>query len=408
MSEKFNNNYQPENFSQDVPENAPVNLPSVVPVMTETCTGKPPRRHRRGRFWGYVAAVLAGMFLSAVISVSTYALIDLYRDSGITGAPVSADPQEETADSSSGVLTIPEIAEKVGPSVVTIQVTSSTTSWYGYNFEQDGVGSGIIWSEDGYIITNAHVVEGTSKVTVILNTGDEYEGTIIGSDTTTDLAVIKIDASGLPAATFGKSSDLVVGELAVAIGNPLGIEFAGSVTAGVISALDRYLEVDDTQYKLIQTDAAINPGNSGGALINQYGQVIGINTVKISASGYEGMCFAIPIDVAMPILEDLRANGYVTGRPQIGIGTRDITEAMSRRYNYPVGVYIGSIAEFSAAEKAGLQIGDVIVKADGQQVTTTDELNEIKNQHKPGDTLTLEVVRDGRTGTVNVVLDEAR
>ena len=231
----------------------------------------------------------------------------------------------------------------------------------------------------------------------------------MGQDTKTDLAVIKVNAGGLPTAEIGSSADLQVGELAVAIGNPLGQEFAGSVTAGVISALNRSISIEGRQYTLIQTDAAINPGNSGGALLNDKGQVIGINSVKISSSELEGMGFAIPIDDAMTIIEELMDHGYVKGRPVIGIASREINSATARRYGLVEGVYVVQVNEGSGAEKAGLQVGDVIVAADGKTVKTLDELNEIRDSHKSGETIQLTVMRNNESKqTVNVVLGEEK
>ena len=305
-------------------------------------------------------------------------------------------------------LDVTQIAEKVGPSVVGIVNKQAYTSMGGIFEQKGGSGSGIIISEDGYIVTNSHVIEGAAGIEVVLNTGEKYSARLIGMDVKTDLAIIKIDASDLPAAELGKSSDLKTGELAVAIGNPLGLEFQGSVTTGVISALNRTMEVEGRRYTLVQTDAAINPGNSGGPLVNKYGKVIGINTVKISADSTEGMGFAIPVDVAVPVIEELIKNGYVTGRPQIGISIRDITETMSLYYNLPVGVYVLSVSPGSGAEKANLQTGDVIIKADDKTVATSDELNDVKDTHKIGDTLKLTIVRGGETMDVNVVLGEEK
>ena len=236
-------------------------------------------------------------------------------------------------------LTVPEIAAKVGPSCVgVINKTKVTpqryydpfTGRYYYTsdpnsdeLQEQGSGSGIIISTDGYIVTNHHVIDGASEISVILNTGDECVAKLVGADSKSDLAVLKIEKSGLPAATLGNSDELQVGELAVAIGNPLGQELAGSVTAGVISALNRKMTVDNKDYNLVQTDAAINPGNSGGALVNKYGEVIGINTIKLSSTEVEGIGFAIAITEAKPIIDDLMSNGYVSGRPLVGISVSE-------------------------------------------------------------------------------------
>ena len=311
-------------------------------------------------------------------------------------------------------LTIPEIAEAVGPSVVgvlnktTLQVQKYYDPFSGrYYYSDDpandgqtieqGSGSGIIISNDGYIVTNQHVVDGASEISVVLNTGEEYNAKLIGQDTKTDLAVLKIDAGNdLPAAVLGDSSNIKTGELAVAIGNPMGMEFSGSVTAGIISATNRTMTIEDRTYNLIQTDAAINSGNSGGALINQYGEVIGINSVKLSSTGVEGMSFAIPTSEAKPIIDDLMSSGYVTGRPLVGIVIQ------STKY----GLFISSVNQGSGAEKAGLKTGDQILSVDGTEVSSTTEINKIRDTKKPGDKMKFKIVRAGQTKEIDVVLTE--
>lgn len=380
------------------------------PYMEETCMEN--KKSRRNNFFRYTAAVVCGMFAGALIfgGALTYALnSDKFTNSSGVVKQYSSGVTTVSNINTGKELSVTQIADKVGPAVVGIINKQTVMSyWGGGTTEQEGSGSGIIISSDGYIVTNSHVIEAANSITVVLSTGEEYDATVVGKDSKTDLAVIKITATGLPTAEFGKSSELQVGELAVAIGNPLGLEFQGSVTAGVISALNRTMNVDGRQYTLVQTDAAINPGNSGGPLVNRYGQVIGINTVKISSSDTEGMGFAIPVDVAAPIIEELIQNGYVSGRPQIGVGVREITQDMSTYYNMPVGLYVVSISQNSGAEKAGIMQGDVIVKADGQTVTTMDELNEIRDTHKAGETLELTVVRSGQTMTVKVTLGEEK
>lgn len=317
-----------------------------------------------------------------------------------------------TTDGSKRELTVTEIAEQVGPSCVgVINKTKITpqryydpfTGRYFYTsdpnsdeLQEQGSGSGIIISEDGYIVTNQHVIDGATEISVILNTGDEYVATLVGADSKSDLAVLKIDKTGLPAATLGNSSELKVGELAVAIGNPLGQEFAGTVTSGVISALNRTMTVDNKVYNLIQTDAAINPGNSGGALVNKYGEVIGINTIKLSSTEVEGIGFAIAMDEAKPIIDDLMNNGYVSGRPLVGI-------SVSENRN---GLTVESIQEGSGAASSGIQVGDLIVKADGQTVKSSQELNEIRDKKSPNDVLKLTVIRNGELLDINITLGE--
>lgn len=259
------------------------------------------------------------------------------------------------------------VAEEVLPSIVMIKNKVNVNRGYEILQVDKGTGSGIIYRQDGYIITNQHVIDGATELIVILNDGTEYKGKVLGQDLKTDLAVVKVEAKNLPAAKIGDSDKLRVGELAVAIGNPAGEEFSGSVTAGIISALNRSLNVGEKKMKLIQTDAAINPGNSGGALVNQNGEVIGINSVKLSSPEIEGMGFAIPINDALPIINELMQNGYVK-RPWIGIGISNITESISKQYNLPVGVYIGRVYFGSPAEKAGLKPNDVIIKIDEEKI----------------------------------------
>lgn len=309
------------------------------------------------------------------------------------------------------------VARKVQPSIVAITVEYSVNSIFNpTSSKATAKGSGIIISEDGYILTNNHVVSSSSssafyeieeanKVTVKLYNDDtEYEGTIVGTDSQTDLAVIKIEKDGLTAAELGDSDSVQVGEFAMAIGSPLGLD--NSVTAGIISAVNREVEDEDgNKYIAIQTDAAINSGNSGGALVNSKGQVIGVNTLKLSGTGVEGVGFAIPINSTKDIYEQLIEYSKVK-RPYIGIVGIDLDKKTAERNNLVVGIYIKTIEDFSAAEKAGLRIGDVIIEADGKKLTTMDELNEIKNQKQIGDTIKLKINRDGKEKEVTVTLQE--
>ena len=311
------------------------------------------------------------------------------------------------------------VANKVKPSIVGITVEFSVNSiFYNSSGTAKASGSGIIISEDGYILTNNHIVSSTSessnafyevgkanKVTVKLYNDDtEYEAKIIGTDSQTDLAVIKIDKTGLTPAELGDSDSVQVGEFAMAIGNPLGLD--NSVTAGIVSAVNREVtDSDGNKYLAIQTDAAINAGNSGGALVNSQGQVIGVNTLKLSGEDVEGVGFAIPINSTKEIYEQLIQYNKVK-RPYIGIGGIDLDEETAKKNNLVVGIYIKTIEDFSAAEKAGLRIGDVIIEADGQKITTMDELNEIKNSKSIGDTIELKVYRNGNEKEVTVTLQE--
>lgn len=310
------------------------------------------------------------------------------------------------------------VAKKVLPSIVGINVTYSVNSIF-YNGQGTATaqGSGIIISEDGYILTNNHVVNSSSssssfyelgkasKITVQLYNDDtEYEAEIVGTDEQTDLAVIKIDKDGLTAAELGDSDSVQVGEFCMAIGNPLGL--GSTVTDGIVSAVNREVtDEDGNSYLAIQTNAAINSGNSGGALVNSQGQVIGINTLKVSGDGVEGVGFAIPINSTKDIYEQLIQYNKVK-RPYLGIGGIDVNEQTARANNLTVGIYVKSLENFSAAERAGIKVGDVIVKADGQTVETMDELNEIKNQKEIGDKMTLTIWRNGNTQDIEVTLQE--
>lgn len=309
------------------------------------------------------------------------------------------------------------VASKVRPSIVGIEVEYSVNSiFYRNKSTATAAGSGIIISEDGYILTNNHIVNSSStsyyyelgkanKVTVTLyNDSTKYDATIVGTDSQTDLAVIKIEKNGLKAAELGDSDTVQVGEFAIAIGNPLGL--TDSVTAGIVSAVNREVsDQDGNSYVAIQTDASINSGNSGGALVNSKGQVIGVNTLKLSGTGVEGVGFAIPINSTKEIYEQLIQYNKVK-RPYIGIGGYDLDEQTAENNNLVVGIYIKTIEDFSAGEKAGLKIGDVIVEVDGTKVTKMDELNAIKNQKQIGDTLKLKVFREGKEKEITVTLQE--
>ena len=309
------------------------------------------------------------------------------------------------------------VAAKVQPSIVGIKVEYTVNSIFmNKQGTAEAEGSGIIISEDGYILTNNHVINsgstssyyeiGTaSKVSVYLyNDETEYEAKVVGTDEQTDLAVIKIEKTGLTAAEIGDSDSVNVGEFAMAIGNPLGMQ--SSVTGGIISAVNREVtDSDGKKYKLIQTDAAINSGNSGGALVNSQGQVIGVNTLKVSATGVEGMGFAIPINSAKSVYEQLIQYKKVK-RPYIGLTGRDLNEETAKRNNLVEGIYVVSVDEDSAAEKAGVKSGDVIVKADGKDIKTMDELTEIKNTHSIGDEMTITVNRNGKTKDLTLTLQE--
>lgn len=387
---------------------------------------QPKPKKRKPKTWlvALTSALVASMF---TVAISTgvemfYENNEANRSSGVIYSNRETNAANNSATTlaskkEGAELTIPEIATKVGPSVVGVinktemQAQRFWDPFSGrYYYTQDpsqqgelieqGSGSGIIITTDGYIVTNQHVIENATEIDVVLNTGTTYTAKVVGQDAKTDLAVLKITPDKkekLTAAVLGDSTKVEVGELAVAIGNPMGLEFSGSVTAGIVSAVNRTMSIEDRTYNLIQTDAAINNGNSGGALINKYGEVIGINSVKLSTTGVEGMGFAIAISEAKPIIDDLMNSGYVTGRPYVGIG---ISET---RY----GLFITSVQEGSGAEKAGLKVDDMILEVDGKAVSSTSQINEIRDKKKPGDKLKFKILRERNTMEILVELIES-
>jgi serine protease Do len=317
----------------------------------------------------------------------------------VTDAATLPDSGSKTA------LSVTEIANSVGPATVSVNVEIAYSA-YGQTGTAQASGSGFIVSSDGYIVTNNHVIEGATNIKVIIPGDTEpVDAKVVGTDTRTDIAVLKIDRTDLPYVTLGDSSALQAGELAVAIGNPFG-DLAGTVTAGVISALDREVTISGQTYNLLQTDASINSGNSGGPLVNSYGEVIGVTNAKVSEG--EGLGFAIPINDIKSVIEDLVNNGYVTGRPTIGIGVISVDQTNADQYGWPVGAYVKEITKGGAAEKAGVKTGDIITAVDGTAVTSSEDVSAIKNSHKVGDSIELTIYRNGDTIKVSIVLEEAK
>jgi len=316
-------------------------------------------------------------------------------DPSSPGLTLTDRPASSSSSAAEGEpLSTPDIAEKVKPSVVGILNYGNGSSIQSIMTPNEG--SGIIMSDDGYILTNAHVVENASGLKVVMENGDEYEARIVGADDDTDIAVIKINAENLKYAEFGNSDQLRVGEKVVAIGNPRGLTLAGSVTQGIVSAVNRSLSSSPTDFTYIQTDAAINPGNSGGALVNEYGQVIGINTAKISqvaSTVYEGIGFAIPISEAKPIIDDLKAYGRVTGRVKFGIVVQTIDAYTAAMYQIPQGAMIISTEEGSDIAEKGIVAGDIIYAVDGNAIISSTELKNAVFGKKPGDPVTLSIYR---------------
>ena len=332
--------------------------------------------------------------------------------------PANTTPPSENLQVSTATTLSPSITSSViqnsMSSVVGIYLSATTINYTGASEEEDlGSGSGVIITSDGYIVTNNHVVEGGQNIRVCLQDGSEYEATLIGTDSYSDLAVIKIDATGLPAATLGTSSNMTVGDPVFAIGNPLGV-LSSSVSQGIISGLDRTINVDGHNMTLMQTDAAVNPGNSGGGLFNANGELIGIVNAKSYGLDVEGIGFAIPMDTAKSIIMDLIDLGYVTGRPYLGISMQDVALRFGSGYssnpffsfggNYVTGVQVVAVEEGSPAQNAGLQVNDVIVGLNDQEITGTSQLSALLYEYKVGDTVTISVLRGNETQQLSVTL----
>ncbi len=417
-----------ENFTQTHSE---PNVPHCSAEFVKT-----PKKKHSGKI---VGKVIAAVLVCTVISAGSIGTFVALVNNGVvkfnngqnlsnpafTITKIANGSNTNNVSTSVGELTKQQIAEKVIPSVVCIQnyqINKNALYTFG-SFGSNGQkgsdesavtpaseGSGIIASSDGYIITNAHVVDGASSLKVILSDGKSYEAKLIGSDKITDLAVIKINAPGLKAAEFGSSKDLKVADTVMAVGNPGGMEFNSSVTIGYISALNRMVPSNETgcAMKCIQTDAAINPGNSGGALVNMYGQVIGINSSKIVAEEYEGLGFSIPIDEAQPIISDLKQFGYVKDRAVLGIMGQFIDKMTASFYGLPAGMYVDSVTS-QAVKDAGIKRGDVITKIDGKDVISPNTVTGIVSSKKPGETVTLNVIRGitNETFTVKVKLSQS-
>ena len=333
-------------------------------------------------------------------------------DSSPSGAAAVAQQTAANEANLSDARNTPVVraAKAVGPAVVGITNKAIARDWFNNPVETEGVGSGVIFKNDdgkSYIVTNNHVISGAKEIIVSLADGRSLKGKLVGADEMTDLAVVRVDDGNLPAAEFADSDKIVVGEPAIAIGNPMGLEFQGSVTSGVISALNRTLDISDKRVKLLQTDAAINPGNSGGALVNADGKVIGINSAKVAASGVEGMGFAIPTNTVQNVIDEILSKGYVA-RPYLGVTVFDPQTA--GRYGYQLnidkGVYVFQLTLNGPSGKAGLQRGDIILKLNGEETNSVSELRAKIAKHKVGDTVKVTYDRNGAERTVDVVLEE--
>ena len=417
---QYNNEPEPQQASA-APDSGSVVPPTEVPPR-QPAAPEPPKKKKHHVNGGKAARSAVALVLAAVMGFAGG-----YVGSRMNGSKVviqqvapsssssssGSDSSITSASASGSSLTTEQVADLVSPSVVVItteQVVYSQWSWYGQNQVESGAGSGVIISSDGYILTCAHVVDGASNITVTINDKD-YTATLVGEDTTSDIAVIKIDADGLTPATVGNSDSLKVGQNVMAVGNPLG-ELGGTVTGGMISALNRSVTIQGSSsvntMSLIQMDASVSPGNSGGGLFNMNGELVGIVNAKSSSSDAEGLGFAIPINDAIKVAQELLENGYVTGRPYLGITYVAVTDAQTAQQLgvNAYGVYIVDVTKGGPADQAGLKAGDRIVSVDGSEIASKDDLGTLMQNHSAGDSIEVTVARGGQMQTVTVTLGE--
>ena len=403
-------------FSESTGASGGATPPPAQPQNAAPAAPKKPKKNAGKAAKSIVALVLAaamgfmGGFVGARFGGGSKVVIQQVERSG----SAAADSESAAGGTSvSSGMTTAQVAKTVSPSVVVItteQVVYSQWSWYGQSQVESGAGSGVVISSDGYILTCAHVVSGASNITVTIGDTD-YPATVVGEDDTSDVAVLKIDATDLTPATVGNSDSLAVGESVLAVGNPLG-ELGGTVTSGIVSALNRSVTIQGTSstntMSLIQMDASVSPGNSGGGLFNMNGELIGLVNAKSSSSDAEGLGFAIPINDAIKVAQDLLENGYVSGRPYMGITYLAVTDAQTAaQLNVNAyGVYVVDVVQGGPADKAGLKTGDRIVSIDGTEIAQKDDLGTLIQQHAAGDTLSITVAREGQMQTVSLTLGE--
>ena len=399
-------------------------VPPIPPEQPQYSAPAQPEKPRRKKFNGKklarsaVALVLAaamgfaGGFVGAKYGGGSKVVIQQVERPASSDSSTDSTGNSISATSGTGLSTA-QVAEMVSPSVVVItteQVVYSQWSWYGQSQVESGAGSGVIISSDGYILTCAHVVSGASNITVSIGDKD-YPATLVGEDTTSDIAVVKVDATGLTPATVGDSDNLKVGESVMAVGNPLG-ELGGTVTSGIVSALNRSVSIQGSSsvntMSLIQMDASVSPGNSGGGLFNMNGELVGIVNAKSSSSDAEGLGFAIPINDAIKVAQDLLENGYVTGRPYMGITYLAVTDAQTAAQLgvNAYGIYVVDVVSGGPADQAGLKAGDRIISIDNTEVAQKTDLGTLMQEHSAGDTLSITIARDGQMQTVSLTLGE--
>ena len=398
----------------------------------ETGSTRPPKKHRGLFALVLVGGIILGSVLTALGGINLQLLREWNRREKETELPASlyAGETDQT--------TVPSVPDVTGETTGDLAVELNPAPQGLENVPQTGglsfqaiyekcipstvsilcdlprgtsTGSGVVLSSDGYVITNYHVVEGAAAVSVLFTDGRQLQARMVGGDKLSDLAVLQVDAHDLIPAEFGDSDGLRVGDIVVAIGDPLGVELRGTMTDGIVSAINRDLTTDGRTLTLIQTNAALNSGNSGGPLINCYGQVVGINTMKIgdyvSAAGVEGLGFAIPSTTVKLIVDQLISQGYVRGRPELGIQGVAVPEFYQYYYRMPAGVYVNAVVSSSDAAKKGIEVKDIILAIDGERISTTEQIEAILYNHQPGDTVTVIIYRGGYQYEVDIILGES-
>lgn len=383
--------------------------PAADPVVTNTPAQ--PKKHHRG-----IGRVVALLLSCAVISAACGFGGAILAQNGSSTGKTTVQQSNRTATTvnvkkvdGQTLMSPAEVYASTVNSVVSINCSAVSTNIFGQQTESASSGSGFIYTADGYIVTNQHVIANASSINVTLYNGDTYPATLVGSDSDYDVAVLKIDAKDLPAVTLGNSTDVNVGDNVMAIGNPLG-ELTFSMSSGIVSCVNRAINVEGTPFNMIQVDASINPGNSGGPLMNLYGEVVGIVSAKYSSyadTTVEGLGFAIPINDVQSIISDIMENGSVTDKAYMAITAGTMTQQMAAQYkiNATEGVFVYSVEDGGAGDKAGLKLGDVITKLNDTQIASMEDLSAAKKGFKAGDTVTLTVLRDGQEITTQLTFD---
>ena len=405
-----NNDFRPENEGYSDPNNLyHYNYRSQA----DQSGHEAPAASKKPSFWHKTGVKITALLLACAVvgGAAGYGGAALSRSGKTTIQQSDRTAQEVTVKQVSGqtLMSPAEVYASTVNSVVSINCSSVSTNIFGQSVESASSGSGFVITQDGYIVTNHHVISGASSVTVTMYDGSEYPATVVGSDSDYDVAVLKIDATGLQPVTLGKSSDVNVGDTVLAIGNPLG-ELTFSMSQGIVSCCDRAINVDGTPFNMIQVDVSINPGNSGGPLMNLYGEVVGIVSAKYSSysdTTVEGLGFAIPIGDVQAIITDIMENGQITNKPSFGITAGTMTQQMAAQYqiDQTSGAFVYSVNKGGAGEKAGLKMGDVITKIDSTDITSMEDLTAAKKGHKAGDTVTVTYYRDGQTQTTELTFD---